>query len=112
MAEHCVKIHLKLTHEHGSEEEIEQIRALEETLEDEIEKHGVGEFDGDEFGGGECVLYIYGPDADRLFDAIKAPLQSSPFRRGGYVVKRYGPPEDGIKEETIRLSSLKRKRCG
>lgn len=103
MAEHCVKICLKVSGEYGSQGEIETIHEFSDTLERLIDEHGVGEFDGDEFGGGECTLYMYGPDADRLFEVIQKPLEGFPLARGGHVVKRYGPPEDGVKEVRIDL---------
>ncbi len=31
------------------------------------ERQRAGEYDGDEFGGGQRTVYPYGPDADRLF---------------------------------------------
>ena len=58
---------------------------------------------GDEFGEGICRMFMYGPDADVLFDAIKKPLLASPFSRGGHAIKRYGPAEDGIKEVKVEL---------
>jgi hypothetical protein len=103
MEEHCVRIYLKLSQEHGRQEEMDSIHELSDVLEESIEKVGAGEFDGDEFGGGECTLYMYGPDADKLFEAIRKPLMSSPLAKGGYVLKRYGPPADGVKEVRIDL---------
>lgn len=49
-----------------------------------------GDHDGDEFGGGEAVLYTYGPDADRLLAAIERCLSGFPVRDGAYAIKRYG----------------------
>ena len=103
MEEHCVKIYLKLSAEHGTSEEMDAVHELSDVLEEAIEEHEAGEFDGDEFGGGECTLYMYGPNADRLFDAIRKPLMASPLVRGGYALKRYGPPADGVKEVRIDL---------
>lgn len=37
-----------------------------------------------------CTLYMYGPDADKLFAAVEPDLRSSPLTRGGHAVKRYG----------------------
>jgi hypothetical protein len=87
----------------GTSEEVSSINELSEILEAAIEEHEAGEFDGDEFGGGVARFFMYGPDADKLFDAIKQPLLDSPLSRGGYAVKRYGPPEDGIKEVRVEL---------
>ncbi len=103
MAEQCVKIYLQLTDEYGTEEERERISELTDDLEDAIEKHDAGEFDGDEFGGGQCVLYMYGPDADKVFGAIENVLKKAKIVRGGYAIKRYGPPADGIKEKRVKL---------
>ncbi len=79
---------------------VSDFQALEDEIAEAIDRAGVGEFDGDEFGGGKCVLFMYGPDADRLFDAIAATLRSSLLSAGGYVIKRYGPAEDPTARES------------
>jgi hypothetical protein len=66
---------------------------LEDRLESLIEAHGAGELDGNEFGGGEAVLYCYGPDADRLFAAIEAEVRAF-GARPAYVTLRYGEAAD------------------
>ncbi|MFG2819237.1 hypothetical protein ACGFX4_07385 [Kitasatospora sp. NPDC048365] len=58
-----------------------------------IEQAGVGEFDGHEFGGGEAVLYAYGPDAAALFAVMAPVLRGLPFRPAR-VVLRHGPAGD------------------
>jgi hypothetical protein len=104
MSDHCVKVILKLSDgDMGTSEEREAIHELSDQLQTAIEDHDAGEFDGDEFGGGQCVFYMYGKDADRLFEAIRPSLLASPFARGGHAIKRYGPPEDGIKEVQVEL---------
>jgi hypothetical protein len=103
MEEHCIKVCLKLCGEHASEEEVEAIHGFSEVLEEALETHQAGEFDGDEFGGGECMLYMYGPDADRMFEVIQEPLSQFSLASGGYVIKRYGPPVDGVRESKIEL---------
>jgi hypothetical protein len=45
-----------------------------------IEQADVGEFDGNEYGGGEVVPYAYGPDADTLFAVMAPILNDLPFR--------------------------------
>ena len=103
MEEHCVKVYLKLSNENGTSEEMDAIHELSDALEEAIEENEAGEFDGDEFGGGECTLYMYGPDADKLFETIRKPLKASPLAKSGYVLKRYGPPADGVKEVRVDL---------
>jgi hypothetical protein len=98
--EHAVIVHLRLSDDQfGAEAEREAIFYLEELLTDAIEGAGLGEFDGNEFGGGECTLYMYGRDCDRMFNAISPILASTRLTRGGHVVKRYGPATDPLAME-------------
>jgi hypothetical protein len=48
---------------------------------------------------------MYGPDADRLFEAVRPVLESAGFMRGARVRLRYGPPEDGVREREVVLGS-------
>lgn len=99
--EHAVLVYLKLSNDSfGAEEERDSIHQLSHQLESVIDLHGVGEFDGDEFGGGRCVLYMYGPSADRLYDAVSPLLSSSHLSKNGYVIKRYGNADDPHATET------------
>lgn len=93
--EHAVIVYLRLSDDDfGSSEERDNIMDFGEELARAINSAGAGEFDGDEFGQGECTLFMYGPDADRLFAAIEPLLKSSPLASGGYAVKRYGEAGD------------------
>ncbi|WP_406159019.1 hypothetical protein [Streptomyces canus] len=47
-----------------------------------VEEAGVGEVDGNEFGGGEVVLYAYGPDAQALFKGHGAVASQSAVQAG------------------------------
>ncbi|WP_108660841.1 hypothetical protein [Acuticoccus kandeliae] len=78
----------------GSDREREIISDLADSLATAINTYGVGEFDGEEFGGGTCVLFMYGPDADRLFGVVEPILKACPLARGGFAVKRYGEADD------------------
>jgi hypothetical protein len=60
------------------------IRALADGMRAAISELNVGVFDGDDFGSDECTLFLYGPDADRLFQAIWPPLSASPLARRLY----------------------------
>ncbi len=98
-SEQAVTVHLKLSGAQGLEEERNSIHRMSELLNEAISIKGVGEFDGDQFGGGECVLYMYGPDADQLFAAIYPLLKGWNSLRGGYAIRRYGPP--GSRSERV-----------
>ena len=100
--EHAVIAHLFLIEDpFGSEREREAVYDLADLLDHTINDQGVGEFDGEEFGGGRCVLYMYGPDADRLFSVVEPILKAAPLARGGFAIRRYGDAEDLNAIETV-----------
>ena len=104
MDEQAVMVHLRLSDDgFGSDDDRAAILALEDALDEAVSSTSVGEFDGDEFGEGECILFLYGPDADRLFSVIKPLLESTAIASGGYAVKRYGEPDDPD-AETVRVT--------
>jgi hypothetical protein len=93
--EHAVIVHLRLSdNKFGTPADRAAMHALRDAIAAAIDKAGAGEFDGDEFGGGECVLFMYGPDVDALFVCIEPVLKSSPTAAGGYAIKRYGEASD------------------
>jgi hypothetical protein len=66
------------------------------TLEDQliavIEREALGEFDGNEIGEEGAVIFMYGPDAERLYAGVEATLRSCPLCEGARVVVRFGGP--------------------
>ena len=76
----------------GTQEERDLVHMFTDKLDEIIRASGEGVFDGDEFGNGECGLFMYGPNADRLFDAVEPLLKNWGPLRGGYAIKRYGAP--------------------
>jgi hypothetical protein len=70
------------------------LRETESRLDAAIRSAGAGEYDGDEVATdlSDGLLYMYGPDADRLYAAIRPVLESAAFMRGATVHVRYGPP--------------------
>jgi hypothetical protein len=78
---------------------------LEDRLKNALAATGVGEYDGNEMAldGQDGVLYMYGPDADRLHEAVAPILKREAFMRGARIKKRYGPPQDGVKEVEVPL---------
>ena len=79
----------------GTAGERAEIEAFADQLEAAITEAGVGEYDGDEFGGGECLLFFCGPDVDRLLAVLQPLLRRSPLCRGGHLV-RMVPGGDGV----------------
>ena len=100
MSEHAVIVNFQY-----DSTDLSALFDLEEKLETIIEKAGVGELDGNEVAikGSDSRLYMYGPDADALYDAIKETLSQTSFMNDANILKRYGPPEEGIREVTISI---------
>ncbi|WP_405428211.1 hypothetical protein [Streptomyces erythrochromogenes] len=71
----------------------EVVRQAQSRMAEAIEQAGVGEFDGNEYGGGEVALYAYGPDADALFAVMAPILRALPFRPA-HVILRYGSVDE------------------
>ncbi|MBP1852504.1 hypothetical protein [Rhizobium halophytocola] len=94
--EHALIVHLPLIDApFGSGREREIIAGLADELQNAIGESSLGEFDGEEFGGGRCVIYMYGPDADLLFAVVEPIWRAAPLARGGLAIKRYGKAEEG-----------------
>lgn len=90
--EHCVQLHFRLSDDdYGSEAEREAVYALQEQLRAAIVQAHAGEFDGNEFGGGKAVLYMYGPDKDRLWAAVEPAAREFPLRPAFALLRAGGP---------------------
>lgn len=46
---------------------------------------------------------MYGPNAEKLFIAIKEELEKTDFMKGAIATLRFGPPEDGVKEIDVEI---------
>jgi hypothetical protein len=102
--EHAVIVKLKLASgPMGNKDERARINELEDRLSDSAKRSSARELDGEEYGGGLCTIYMYGPDAERLFSAVKPALDAFHAPPGSYVIKRYGKP--GSKQDRIALVS-------
>lgn len=69
----------------GSNAERERVHSFGSKLDAALAAAGVGAYDGDEFGEGECVLFMYGPDAEAIYRTIAPLLHEESFLRGGTV---------------------------
>lgn len=102
-AEHA----LIVTFAYGGSTDLDPLFALERQLESVISTARVGEYDGNEVAvdGSDGTLYMYGPDADKLFAAVRPALEACSFMKGAVVKLRYGPPADDVREREVRLAS-------
>lgn len=76
--------------EYGSTN-LDALFELEDQLESELEGGVAGEYDGHEIAvdGSDGLLYLYGPDADVLFAAVRPTLASSTAIKSAVATLRY-----------------------
>ena len=86
--------------------DLSRLFELEKKLETAIGAGKVGEYDGNEMAvdGSDGFLYMYGPDADRLFDVVQPVLESATFMRGAKVTVRYGAPGPEVKRRELVIA--------
>ena len=100
MADHAVIAHLKLSDAgFGTPAERQHFMSFEPRIDETLRQSGAGVFDGNEFGDGECVWYMYGPDADAVFAAVEEIVREARPRDGSFVIKRRGPPGQATEEK-------------
>lgn len=102
MSEHAVIIKF----DYGSTD-LEPLFELEEQLEAVLEDGEHGEYDGNEIAvdGSDGFLYLYGSDAENLYNAIKPILLASTAIKNAVATLRYGPPDEGVREVIVPVSS-------
>jgi hypothetical protein len=101
-ADEALIVRLKLSDdEFGEWSEREAVYALEDRLIELFASRSFGEFDGHEFGGGFATLFMYGPSAERMAEAVLSVLDGVAVLRGSVITKRFGA--SGSREETTSL---------
>ena len=102
-SEHTVLVHFS----YGSLD-LSRLFELENKLVEVINSSGVGEYDGNEVAsdGSKGTLYMYCPDADVLFKAIRPTLEAFDFMHGARVQLIFGPPLDGVRKEEVVIGNL------
>jgi hypothetical protein len=80
---------------------------IEERLESAITEAGVGEFDGNDIAtdGSDANLYMYGPNADAIFEVIRPILEKIDCMKGAKATLRYGPPDEDVPEKVIKIDN-------
>lgn len=69
-----------------------ELAVLEDQLAVALRTAKAGRLDGNEVHGDSWEVFLYGKNADRLFDAIRPVLKASPHSRGATVIKQFGGP--------------------
>ena len=83
------------------DEDFDIMLGISDKLSEAIENSGLVMFDGNEIGGNETVLFMYGLDAELLFQHIEPILREDEFCRGSKVVIRWGGP--GAPQRVVML---------
>jgi len=95
-------VHIKQRNdEHGQTSDARNSFSLEDKFVEALEEADAGELDGNEVGEGFFTIYMYGPGALRMWNAIAPVLGDLTAPVGSYVLKQYGMP--GAREERIDL---------
>ena len=99
----CVLVHLDGTSLPDDVYERCDVWTIAERLEEVLRQQGLGGYDGHETGPTGTTLFMYGPDAERLYGGIEGVLRDYPLCRNARVVIRRGEPEAAPRE--LRLPS-------
>lgn len=104
MDEHLVRVHIPIQSDMPTTEEFDRYVDLEDILGDAAVATGVGELDGNEVGGGEYTIWLYGKSAAPLAEVVKAELAKHSLPTGSFLFVRHGGVEDETaREERIHL---------
>jgi len=79
--------------------------ALERRLQRALEDAAVGEYDGNEIATdlSRGVIWMYGPDAEALFQAVRPVLAEASCLAHAEATLRFGMPTQGAPQRTERL---------
>lgn len=100
MADHCVIIRF----DYGSTD-LGPLQAVEKDVKQAVAQAAAGEYDGNEIArnGKDGLFYMYGPDADALFAAVRPVLSTATCIRNVVATLRYGPPQEGVRRVQVRV---------
>lgn len=75
----------------SEDQDLTPLYKLEDELETAIEEAGAGELDGHDIAGdgSDGTIFLYGPNADRLFAVVEPVLRRSAIAQGAKVTLRY-----------------------
>jgi len=77
------------------------LETIEDRLIEVIRRDHLGEFGGNKVRGETRILFIYGPDAERLYARIEQTLRNYPLCQRARVVIRKGGPGAAQREVVL-----------
>lgn len=106
MEEQLVRLHIPLKGDSAATDALSRYSKLEDDLDAAVKKAGVGELDGNEIGGGEFTIWLYGRDATKLAEVVKSALKGKALPKGCKLFLQHGGVNDSTaKEETIAVGN-------
>lgn len=101
-----VRLHIPLSDgDLGTDEERRRWDDLENLLEKTVQSEGIGDLDGNEIGGGEYTMWLYGRDSTVLANRVKSVCRQQNLPTGCRLYVRHGGIDDNdAPEETINLT--------
>lgn len=88
-------------------EEMDEIYELGDKLRHILEENKLGEYDGHEVAmdNSDGSLYLYGPNAESLYKAIKPTLEKVDFLNGAKAILRFGSLGAEAPEITVEIKT-------
>lgn len=101
--QHCVIIHFIYL-----KEELDELHDLDNKLDTVIKEKGVGRYDWHEINLDmtDGTLYMYGPNAEELFEAVRPTLEQTAFTKGAWAVLRFGGARSDVKQIEIQIGAM------
>ena len=90
-------------HHMGTRPEQARIQTFADELAAAVAAAEVGEYEGDELGGGEYVLFFCGPDEERLLSVLRPLLQREEIGRSARLARLVHGADDEPRREPLRL---------
>lgn len=86
-------------------ETLQELHQMENLLRKQVDEKHIGEYDGHEIAVdmSDGILYFYGPNAEIIYNSIIPIFSSIDFMKGAAIQLRIGPPEEGVKEQLLRV---------
>lgn len=88
-------------------ENLDALHQLQDQLEETIEVNDLGEYDGHEMATdlSHGYIYMYGPNAEFLYDRTKGILEQADFMKGAKATLRFGPADEASQEIILEIGA-------
>jgi hypothetical protein len=88
------------------DDELDKLHELDEKLSLALLQEGVGMYDGHEINmdGSDGSLYMYGENAEKIFNVVKPILEQADFTKGGVAVLRFGPIDQEVLQIEVEIA--------